>query len=136
MASLPIRTTARKNAEWISEFYVIMHSLVSLVDENLSKKEQVLWMASKARNRLPNDSYAGKMFDFVKSRYDENIPWEQARDEVYVRYQVNQEDGYDMTDKEIYCNGCFVGGINFASSLVSLFYGEGDLIETIKIGVC
>ena len=40
-----------------------------------------------------------------------------------------------MTSKNMYCNGCFAAGINFASSLVSLFYGEGDLIETIKIGV-
>ena len=28
----------------------------------------------------------------------------------------------------------FASGINFASSLISLFYGEGDLKETIKIG--
>lgn len=28
----------------------------------------------------------------------------------------------------------FCGGINFAASLVSLFYGEGDFKETIKIG--
>lgn len=34
----------------------------------------------------------------------------------------------------MYCNGCFAAGINFAASLVSLFYGEGDLKETIKIG--
>jgi hypothetical protein len=33
-----------------------------------------------------------------------------------------------------YGNGCFAAGINFAASLVSLFYGEGDLKETIKIG--
>ena len=135
MANLPIQTTARKNAEWISEFYVIMYSLASYVDEDLSKKEQIIWMANEARKRLPNDSYSAKMFDFVKTRYDENIPWEQTRDEVYTRYQVNQEDGYDITSKDIFCNGCFAGGINFASSLVSLFYGEGDLIETIKIGV-
>ena len=135
MARLPIHTTARKNAEWIAEFYVIMYALASYVDTDLSKKEQILWMASKARKRLPNDAYVAKMFDFVKSRYDENTPWEQTRDEVYLRYQVNQEDGYNMTSKNMYCNGCFVGGINFASSLVSLFYGEGDFIETVKIGV-
>jgi hypothetical protein len=34
----------------------------------------------------------------------------------------------------LYCNGCFAAGINFASSLISLFYGEGDLIETITTG--
>ncbi len=135
MAHLPIQTTARENAKWIAEFYVIMYSLASYVDENLSKKEQIIWMANHARKRLPNNSYITKMFDFVKGRYDDNIPWEQTRDEVYTRYQVNQEDGYNITSKDLYCNGCFVGGINFASSLVSLFYGEGNLKETIKIGV-
>lgn len=135
MAEMPILTTARENAKWISEFYVIMYSLASAVDQDLPKKEQTQWMATEARKRLPNDSYAVKMYDFVKSRYDANVPWEQARDDVYTRYQVNQEDGYDITSKNIFCNGCFVGGINFAASIVSLLYGEGDLKETIKIGV-
>lgn len=134
MSHLPIRTTARENAAWISEFYVIMYSLASRVDETLSKKEQILWMADQARNRLPNNSYSAKMFDFVKSRYEQGVSWETARDAIYERYQVNQMDGYDITSKNIFCNGCFVGGINFAASMVSLFYGEGDLKETIKIG--
>lgn len=134
MAHLPIRTTARENAAWISEFYVIMYALAATVDENLSRKAQVFWMADQARKRLPNASYAAKMFDFVKGQYEEGVTWEVARDRVYERYQVQQEDGYDITSKEIYCNGCFVGGINFAASIVSLLYGEGDLKETIKIG--
>ena len=135
MAKLPIRTTARENAAWISEFYVIMYSLASKVDQSLSMKEQLFWMANEASQRLPSDSYSSKMYDFVLSKYHEGVPWEQARDEVYERYQVNQEDGYDITSREMHCNGCFAAGINFAASLVSLFYGEGDLVETIKIGV-
>ncbi len=134
MSKLPIQTTARENAQWISEFYVIMYSLTSSVDLSLSKKDQIQWMATEARKRLPKDSYAAKMYDFVKGRYDANVPWEQARDEVYTRYQVNQEDGYTITSKNIFCNGCFAGGINYAASIVSLLYGEGDLKETIKIG--
>jgi hypothetical protein len=66
--------------------------------------------------------------------YASGIPWEQTRDSIYYRYQVRQEDGYHITSKNLYCNGCFAAGINFAASLVSLFYGEGDLKETIKIG--
>ena len=134
MAKMPIQTTARENARWISEFYVIMYSLASYVDQNLSKKEQTQWMATQARKRLPENSYVAKMYDFVKSRYNANVPWEQARDDVYTRYQVNQKDGYTITSKNLFCNGCFVGGINFAASIVSLLYGEGDLKETIKIG--
>ena len=32
------------------------------------------------------------------------------------------------------CNACAAAGINFAASIISLFAGEGDLKETIKIG--
>lgn len=134
MAELPIRTTARYNAEWISEFYVIMYSLASSVDKNLPIEYSIKQIANEAQKRLPSDSYSAKMFDFVKSRYEAKIPWEQTRDEIYQRYQVQQADGYDITSQNLYCNGCFAAGINFAVSLVSLFYGEGDIIETIKIG--
>jgi hypothetical protein len=92
-------------------------------------------MAQEARKVLPDSSYAAHMYDYVLAKYRSGITWEQARDSVYVRYQVNQMDGYDMTSRNLYCNGCFAAGINFASSLVSLFYGEGDIVETIKIGV-
>ena len=74
------------------------------------------------------------MFDYVKSSYDANIAWEQVRDEIYNKYQVNQDDGYNLTSKELYCNACFAAGINYAASIVSLFYGQGDIKETIKIG--
>jgi hypothetical protein len=134
MANLPIQTTARYNSQWISEFYVSMYSLASAVDKKKSNKENIIGMADQSRKLLPNESYAAKMYDFVKSRYMANIPWEQTRDEVYQRYQVEQADGYDMTSQKKYCNGCFAAGINFASSMISLFYGEGNLVETIKIG--
>lgn len=134
MAHLPIRTTARLDAAWISEFYVIMYSLAPFVDSQLSMKEKILWMASQARKRFPSESYASKMFDFVKAQYEAGVAWEDARDAVYERYQVEQLDGYDISSKNLYCNGCFAAGINFAASLVSLFYGEGDFKETVKIG--
>lgn len=135
MARLPIRTTAFENAAWASEFYVVMYSLASVVDHSLPIKEQVFWMADKARQQLPEDSYTAKMFDFVKSRYEAGVTWEEARDDVYVRYQVEQADGYDITSREMDCNGCFASGINFASSIVSLLYGEGDYQDTVKIAV-
>ena len=134
LAHLPIRTTAKLDAEWISEFYVIMYSLASYVNEKNSIKDNIFWMTEHARKRLPNNSYAAKMYDFVKSSYDADIAWEEVRDEIYIKYQVNQDDGYNLTSKELYCNACFAAGINFAASIVSLFYGEGDLIGTIKIG--
>ncbi len=135
MANLPIQTTARQNAQWASEFYVVMYSLASVVDKNLPVKEQLFWMAETARQYLPGDSYTAKMFDFVQGRYQAGVPWEQARDDVYIRYQVEQADGYDITSRNMDCNGCFAAGINFAASMVSLFYGEGDFQETVKIAV-
>lgn len=135
MAHLPIRTTARENAAWASEFYVAMYSLASLADPDLSIGEQLKWMADTARKNLPEGSYTAAMFDFVKSLYESGISWEQARDAVYLRYQVEQQDGYDITSRNLFCNGCFASGINFAASMVSLFYGGGDFRETIKIAV-
>jgi len=134
MAELPIKTTARFNAEWISKFYVSMYSLAAVSDPNLSIKENLLIIAEKSRNQLPNDSYALKMYDFIKRQYNDGLPWETIRDSVYVRYQVEQKDGYDITSRNLNCNGCFAAGINFAASIISLFAGEGDLKETIKMG--
>ena len=134
MANLPIRTTAYEDAAWISEYYVNMYALASIADPELSMKDKIHWMANESRNILPEASYASKMFDFVKQQYDQGATWEAARDSVYQRYQVEQKDGYDITSKNLYCNGCFAAGINYASSIVSLLYGEGDIIETIKIG--
>ena len=78
------------------------------------------------------------MYDFVKKQYKDGIPWETIRDNVYQRYQVEHKDGYDhssgISQEEIEkCNGCAAAGINFAASIISLFAGEGDLKETIKI---
>jgi hypothetical protein len=134
IAELPIQTTARQEAEDISKFYVSMYSLVYATNSNSSMKEKMLWMSSKSREILPNDSYPAKMYDYTRLLYETGIPWEQTRDSLYYRYQVNQKDGYNITSRNLYCNGCFAAGINFAASLVSLFYGEGDLKETIKIG--
>ena len=131
---LPIRTTARLNSAWISEFYVIMYSLASYINKDKNIKDKILWMANQARKRLPADSYSAKMFDFVKTKYEEKTPWEKTRDMVYNKYQVMQDDGYDITSKNLHCNGCFAAGINFAASIISLLYGEGDIKKTIKIG--
>ncbi|MCB1123503.1 MAG: ADP-ribosylglycohydrolase family protein [Verrucomicrobiae bacterium] len=135
LAYLPIRTTARENAAWISEFYVTLHSLASVAPESLSMKERIHWMLDEAREVLPEDSYSAKMYDFVNSQYNAGVSWEAARDALYEKYQVRQEDGYEWATKEPVCQGCFAAGINFGASMVSLLYGEGDLKETIKIGV-
>ncbi len=134
IAHLPIQTTAREEAESISKFYVTMYSLASIVHTKKTMSQRIHWMANKAREELPDSTYPAKMFEYTRKLYASGIPWEHTRDSIYYKYQVNQEHGYDITSKGLYCNGCFAAGINFAASLVSLFYGEGDLIKTIKIG--
>ena len=134
MSKLPIQTTARKEAQEISEFYVRMYSNASNSKKFNNIKEKILWLADESRLNLSNNLYPSKMYDFVKGMYESGFKWEETRDSIYQRYQVEQKDGYDITSKNLYCNGCFAAGINFASSLVSLFYGEGNLKETIKIG--
>ncbi len=133
IAELPIRTVARQEAESIAQFYVHMHALAS-VPSKKHMRERILWMAESASQVLPHDTYPAKMYQYTKGLYHSGIPWEQARDSIYYRYQVHQEDGYNITAKNLYCNGCFAAGINFAASLVSLLYGEGDFKTTIKIG--
>ena len=130
IANLPIRTTAGGEAALASQFYVVMHSLAVTADPNASRKSQVHSMAAQARARMPDESTTAKMHDFVKSRYDAGVPWEQARDDVYTRYQVEQQDGYDVAPRNPVASG-----INFAASIVSLLFGEGDYQETVKIAV-
>ena len=133
IAHLPIHTVASGEAASIAEFYVVMYSLVAnYVGKNIAKSD-ILWMANTARTYLQDNQYPAKMYDFVLSQYQQGKTWEQARDAVYQRYQVEQLDGYTVTSRNLYCNGCFAAGINFASSLVSLFYGEGDYQQTLKI---
>lgn len=135
MAQLPIRTTASLEAAQIAQFYVVMHALIHVESDTRSPVESIRFIAEAARHHLPDSDYPAKMYDFVFGMYQQGYTWEETRDSVYTRYQVEQQDGYNITSRNLYCNGCFAAGINFAASLVSLFYGEGDFRETIKIAV-
>ncbi len=135
VAHFPIRTAGYGDAVLVSEFYVVMHSLAALEPRGELTAKRLEDIASAAREYLPDDSVPGMMFDFVKRQHAAGLPWEATRDAIYQRYQVEQQDGYDVTSRGLYCNGCFASGINFAASLVSLFYGAGDLKETLKIAV-
>lgn len=130
IAKLPIRTTAKYDAQWIAEFYVVMHSLAAVVDSQKSLKQQTQWLADQASTYLPKGSASKAVYQFVKDHYQNNpdkSDWESTRDAVYKRYQLNTNDGYQY-------NQPFDAVINFAASLVSLFYGEGDIVRTLKIG--
>ncbi|MEP3210480.1 MAG: ADP-ribosylglycohydrolase family protein [Maribacter sp.] len=127
---LPVRTTAYLHSEWAAQFYIIMHALAAVVDKNLSRKEQVIWMAEQARKRIPDWSYIADMYDFAKEAYLANPDkddWEKTRDEIAQRYQHSVTADYTYKYP-------WDAGINFAASMVSMFYGEGDYKKTIRIG--
>jgi len=127
---LPVRTTAYLHSQWAAEFYIILYSLAAIVDKSLSPKDQILWMAEYARRSIPNWSYIADMYDFVKAAYANNPDkenWEKTRDEVANRYQHSVTAGYHYKYP-------WDSGINFAASVVSLLYGEGDYKKTIRIG--
>lgn len=134
ISELPIHTTARGEAAEIARFYVILHALASYPYAEQTIHLRLMRMAQEARNTLSDNLYPAKMYDFILGLYESGIPWEETRDTIYQRYQVDEADGYGMTSRNLYCNGCAAAGINFAASLVSLFYGKGDIIQTIKIG--
>jgi hypothetical protein len=135
LAKLPIRTVAYGEAVLAAEFYVVMHSLAAKPWAGSSIKERLFAMAKEARKHLPDESYTAHMYDDIWQGYQLGLPWEQVRDTLYQTYQVEGQHGYDISSRDLYCNGCFASGINFAASLVSLFYGEGDFKETIKLAV-
>ena len=130
IAYLPVRTTAKSDAEWISQFYISMHSLASVVDKSQNIATQTRWLANQSSRYLPPNSTPGKMYAFIKEHYLNNPnkdDWESTRDAIYHRYQLESTDGYVYKEP-------FDAGINFAASLISLFYGQGDIVRTIQIG--
>ena len=130
LAHLPIRTTAYLHAEWAAEFYVIMHALTAVVDRSLAPKHQIMWMADQARKRVPDWSYIADMYDFVRAEYIANADkenWEKTRDKVAQRYQIDGQANYEYKYP-------WDAGINFASSIISLLYGEGNYKKTVRIG--
>jgi hypothetical protein len=140
LAYLPIRTTAAGEAADIAQFYVELHARAAmfsadLVQDKKALRQALLNIAAQAREALPANQYPAKMYDFVLAQFQAGVPWEQARDALYRRYQLEQQDGYQISAKQLYCNGCFAGGINFAASLLSYFYGAGDIKETLQIAV-
>jgi hypothetical protein len=134
MAHLPIRVSAREEAAEIAEFYVILYSLIADTATLENLNEVIFSSAAKSRKHLTEGEYPSAMFDYVYKAYNSGYPWELTRDSLHYKFQINREAGYNWYYEDEACNGCFAAGINFGASLISLFYGEGDIKETIKIG--
>jgi hypothetical protein len=134
LAHLPIRVSARQEAAEIAEFYVILYSLIADTATLENLIEVIYSSSGMAREHLTEGEYPAAMYDFVYNSYKSGYPWELTRDSLHYKFQINREAGYNWYYEDGACNGCFAAGINFGASLISLFYGEGDIKETIKIG--
>ena len=129
LSRLPIAVTASGEAAAIARFYVVMHALAVDVDPTGNIGDELQEIAAKAAKELPVSGYSHDMYEFVRNEFLENHDkndWEQTRDAVYDRYQIKGAAGY------LYQRP-FDAGINFAASLISLFYGEGDFKRTLRI---
>ena len=97
LSYLPVRTTAYSHSMYAAQFYIVMHSLASSIDPNLSRKEQVLWLADSARTYIPDSSYIADMYDWVRNEYmnmDNKNDWETVRDEFHDYYIEGGADEY------------------------------------------
>ena len=129
LAALPIAVTASGEAAAIARFYVVMHAAAANLNDKENLATQLQAIAALAAEQLPVSGYARDMYEFVLEAYTTNPDkndWEQTRNAIYQRYQINGEGGYQYSRP-------FDAGINFAASLISLFYGEGDFCRTVQI---
>jgi hypothetical protein len=128
---LPVRTTATGYAAHAAQYFSLLYCIASGVERNLSRKEQILWLADETRKYIPDSSKTADIYDFVKADYlanpDKN-DWESTRDKIYIRYQ---------RDAALYgfrYQSWVESSVNFAAGVMALLYGEGDWRKTVKIG--
>ena len=62
LAELPIKTTARNEAQEIAEFYVRMHSLASSQKNFKSINEKIFWLADESGSYLDQSQFPAKMY--------------------------------------------------------------------------
>jgi hypothetical protein len=128
---LPVQTTATGYAAHAAQYFSLLYCIASRVDQSLSRKDQVLWLADETRKYIPDTSKSADIYDFVKADYLSNPDkddWESTRDKIYIRYQ---------RDADLYgfrYQSWVESSVNFAAGIMALLYGEGDWRKTVKIG--
>lgn len=137
ISDLPIRNTAASFAAHAAQQFMVMYSLAAVVDPALSDRDKVIWLAKESRKYVPNTSKTADVFDFVLNDFLENCPaenapgcqnWERTRDRIYQRYH-----------RDAAANGFvylfwYESAINYATGVMALLYGQGDLKRTIQVG--
>ncbi len=141
LADLPIRTTSDGYATHAAQFFVALYSEAATVDRTKAPSDQVLDLITRARAVIPDTSKTADICDYVLTDYLDNPDhddWERTRDRVYQRYQLLAPDAWhgfpDPDSLGFRYRAWTESSINFATGLIALLYGEGDLRRTIRIG--
>jgi hypothetical protein len=130
-ADLPISVTSAGYAAHAAQFYIVLYSLATQVDQRQSGRDQIIWLVEEARRYIPDTSKTADIADFVLADFLDNPDvndWERTRDRVYERYHR------DAADHGFAYRGWLESSVNFATGLIALLYGEGDFKSTVQIG--
>lgn len=131
LSYLPIRTTAVGHAAHASQFYTVLYALAPLVNQQLSGRDQCIWLVTTACDYLPTSSKARNVIQTVLNDFLANPDandWERTRDIVYDRYQLRaSQNGYTYF-------GWTESSVNLATGTMALLYGQGDFRRTVQIG--
>ena len=131
MANLPILTTATGHAAHASQFHVVLYALACRLDDQISGRNQAMWLVDEASKYFPSTSKIIDIIEFVKADYLANPDmddWESTRDKIYDRYHLH------AADNGFRYNGWVESSVNFAAGIMALLYGEMDYRRTVKIG--
>ncbi len=137
ICDLPIRNTSASYAAHAAQHFMLLYALAPIVDPSLSERDKVIWLATEARKYIPDSSKSADIFDFVLGDFLRQCPqadaagcddWEKTRDRIGDRYQrqaaANGFKYYDWYDS----------AVNYATGVMALLFGQGDLKRTIQIG--
>ena len=95
-------------------FYAMLCSNAFTFDSVYDNMEDV-------RSRCDNNGTTAKIYDTVKDLYEKNPDdWRKTRSAIHSKYY----NGYNLDCR-----------INFAATVMALFYGQGDYEKTVKVGV-
>jgi hypothetical protein len=137
ICDLPIRNTAASYAAHAAQHFMLLYALAPVADPALSERDKVIWLATEARKYIPDSSKTADIFDFVLADFLRLCPhaaaagcndWETTRDRIDNRYhQQAAGNGFKYYD-------WYDSGVNFATGVMALLFGQGDLKRTIQIG--
>ena len=133
----PMMATSRSHATHAAQYFALLHSLEPAAPASMTGVgERLRWAADHARAYLPDTSKAADIVDFVIDHYEQHTAggtinlddWETTRDAIHQRYQA-----------DAFVNGFLYRGptessVNFATGVMTLLYGGGDLQRSIQIG--